>query len=372
MYMYNRYMKLTDTIRTLLTAPRPVWTLTLAAVLALCACTKDGLTPLPDDDEGCVLELIVNVPATQAGTRAAIGDPGDAVPEGADWDRLAVLVAFMGDPGEVYCTILTQEAFNDLPPVAEGADTRRRLSLRFSRTEGQARIYGVTYSAEAGQALEEALKGCGSSADVEALTIPNSYAGGNTAKFVSVATGFYQGEDVPSNPWSTLPGTIDIAEVSEVGAELPRMTLYRLAAKVDMQWEASDNYWAGLSEVRVTNVTFRGSNSGNVTGEGSGRLFPSLAGQGATALTGTKTFTNTNTSEISQRNGRAYHYVFPDGVSRPFVDFHIRATADDGGTQARDYTLNLGTSLQQATWYKVNATISGLSGQGSITVDFDD
>lgn len=369
MYMYNRYMKLTDTIRTLLTAPRPVWTLALAAVLALCSCTKDGLTPLPDDDEGRVLELVVSVPATQVGTRAAIGDPGDAVPEGADWDRLAVLVAFMGGPGEVYCTILTQEAFNDLPLVAEDSDARR-LSLRFSRTEGKAEVYGITYSSGVGDALETDIRECTTLAAVRSLTIPNSYAGGNTAKFVSVATGFYQGEDVPSNPWSTLPGTIDIAEVSEVGAELPRMTLYRLAAKVDMQWEASDSYWAGLSEVRVTDVTFRGSNSGNVTGEGSGRLFPSLAGQGATALTGTKTFTNT--SEISQRNGRAYHYVFPDGVSRPFVDFHIRATADDGGTQARDYTLNLGTSLQQATWYKVNATISGLSGQGSITVDFDD
>lgn len=363
-------MKLTDTIRTLLTAPRPVWTLTLAAVLALCACTKDGLTPLPDDDEGRVLELVVSVPATQVGTRAAIGDPGDAVPEGADWDRLAVLVAFMGGPGEVYCTILTQEAFNDLPLVAEGADTRRRLSLRFSRTEGQARIYGVTYSAEAGQALEEALKGCGSSADVEALTIPNSYAGGNTAQFVSVATGFYQGEDVTSTPWATTPGTIDIARLPEVGATLPRMTLYRLAAKVDMQWEASDSYWAGLSEVRVTDVTFRGSNSGNVTGEGSGRLFPSLAGQGATALTGTKTFTNT--SEISQRNGRAYHYVFPDGVSTPSVSFNIRATTDNGSTGPYNYTLSFGSRvLQQATWYKVNATINGLSGSGTIEVDFD-
>lgn len=369
MYMYNRYMKLTDTIRTLLTAPRPVWALTLAAVLALCACTKDGLTPLPDEGEGRVLELVVSVPATQAGTRAAIGDPGDAVPEGADWDRLAVLVAFTDGPGEVYCTILTQEAFNDLPPVAEGADTRR-LSLRFSRTEGKAEVYGITYSSGVGDALETDIRKCTTLAAVRSLTIPNSYAGGNTAQFVSVATGFYQGEGVTSTPWATTPGTIDIAEVSEVGATLPRMTLYRLAAKVDMQWEASDSYWAGLSEVRVTDVTFRGSNSNNVTGEGSGRLFPSLAGTGAEALTGTKTFTNT--SEISQRNGRAYHYVFPDGVSTPRVGFHIRATADDGTQNERNYTLDFSTPLQQATWYKVNATISGLSGQGSITVDFDD
>lgn len=369
MYMYNRYMKLTDTIRTLLTAPRPVWALTLAAVLALCACTKDGLTPLPDEGEGRVLELVVSVPATQAGTRAAIGDPGDAVPEGADWDRLAVLVAFTDGPEEVYCTILTQEAFNDLPLVAEGADTRR-LSLRFSRTEGKAEVYGITYSSGVGDALETDIRECTTLAAVRSLTISNDYAGGDAAKFVSVATGFYQGEDVPSNPWSTLPGTIDIAEVSEVGAELPRMTLYRLAAKVDMQWEASDSYWAGLSEVRVTDVTFRGSNSGNVTGEGSGRLFPSLAGTGAEALIGTKNFANT--SEISQRNGRAYHYVFPDGVSTPRVGFHIRATADDDTQKNGDYTLDFRTPLQQATWYKVNATISGLSGQGSITVDFDD
>lgn len=369
MYMYNRYMKLTDTIQTLLTAPRPVWALTLAAVLALCACTKDGLTPLPDEGEGRVLELVVSVPATQAGTRAAIGDPGDAVPEGADWDRLAVLVAFTDGSGEVYCTILTQEAFNDLPLVAEGSDARR-LSLRFSRTEGKAEVYGITYSSGVGDALETDIRECTTLAAVRSLTISNDYASGDAAKFVSVATGFYQGEDVPSNPWSTLPGTIDIAEVSEVGAELPRMTLYRLAAKVDMQWEASDSYWAGLSEVRVTDVTFRGSDNGNVTGEGSGRLFPSLAGTGATALTGTKNFANT--SEISQRNGRAYHYVFPDGVSTPHVGFHIRATADDDTQKNGDYTLDFRTPLQQATWYKVNATISGLSGQGSITVDFDD
>lgn len=369
MYMYNRYMKLTDTIRTLLTAPRPVWTLTLAAVLALCACTKDGLTPLPDAGEGRVLELVVSVPATQVGTRAAIGDPGDAVPEGADWDRLAVLVAFMGDPGEVYCTILTQEAFNDLPLVAEGSDARR-LSLRFSRTEGKAEVYGITYSSGVDDALETDIRECTTLAAVRSLTISNDYASGDAAKFVSVATGFYQGENVTSSPWSDQPGQIDIAEVSEVGAELPRMTLYRLAAKVDMQWEASDSYWAGLSEVRVTDVTFRGSNSGNVTGEGSGRLFPSLAATGAEALTGTKTFTNT--SEISQRNGRAYHYVFPDGVSTPSVSFNIRATTDNGSTGPYNYTLSFGSRvLQQATWYKVNATISGLSGQGSIDVDFD-
>lgn len=112
--------------------------------------------------------------------------------------------------------------------------------------------------------------------------------------------------------------------------------------------------------MKVTGFTFYNDKENTTeTGVGSGRLFPALNTSSTKA--GNKTFYNT--SEISQRNGRVYHYTFPDGVSEPSVTFNI--TANDSG---KGYTLNFTSALQQATWYKVNATIKGITGDGTITL----
>ena len=42
------------------------------------------------------VKLLVTVPATSGLTR--IGDPGTGVEEGADWDRLAVILAYDDGP----------------------------------------------------------------------------------------------------------------------------------------------------------------------------------------------------------------------------------------------------------------------------------
>lgn len=315
------------------------------------ACSHDDEDrPAPDVE---TVRLIISVPATSAGTR--MGDPGTAVDEGADWDRLAVILAY-SDNSKVRTTTITQEQFNALPAYNGNANFKL---LAIDAEPGTVYIYGVTYS-DAANNPADAIAGCKTNADVQALTISNAYSGDNGtidySKFVSVATGYYKGID-------NVPAEFEIKEggTGEVGS-IPTMTLTRLAAKIDIQWDAADAYDpGGYTDVKVTDFEYNGSEQG--------QLFPDLSPATGATL---KKWTFYNTSEISQRNGRVYHYVFPDGVSKPSVTFNISAKKT-GETESttKSYTMTFLSALQKATWYKVNATIRGITGSGTITLSMD-
>ena len=336
------------------------WASLCAVVLCLTACgsSDDDGAPVADVE---TVQLIISVPATSAGTR--MGDPGTAVDEGADWDRLAVILAY-SDNSKVRTTTITQEQFNALP--AYNGNTNFKL-LAIDAEPGMVYIYGVTYSNAAKNNPSSAIAGCKTNTDVQALTISNAYSkpeGGTIdyAKFVSVATGYYKesGND---------PAEFEIKEggTGEVGS-IPTMTLTRLAAKIDIQWDAADAYEAGYTDVGVTDFKYDSGNA-SVVDVGFGRLFPDVVSASATAIGGSKEFYNT--LEISQRNGRVYHYVFPDGVSKPSVTFNISANKEGNQITGSGYTMNFPSALQKATWYKVNATIKGITGSGTITLSMD-
>ncbi|WP_298112830.1 hypothetical protein [uncultured Bacteroides sp.] len=137
------------------------------------------------------------------------------------------------------------------------------------------------------------------------------------------------------------------------------MTLTRLAAKIDIQWDAADAYPEGYTDVKVKDFSYNGKEFG--------RLFPDITGI-TISDNKEKSWTFYNTSEISQRNGRVYHYTFPDGVSVPSVKFNITAEEEGNEITGDGYTLNFQEALKQATWYKVNATIKGITGSGTITL----
>lgn len=139
------------------------------------------------------------------------------------------------------------------------------------------------------------------------------------------------------------------------------MTLTRLASKIDIQWDAADAYDQGYTDVKVTDFTYKGKEYG--------RLFPEITG--VTPDNQDKSWTFYNTSEISQRNGRVYHYTFTDGATTPSVTFNISARKDGNDITGSGYTMNFSYVLQQAAWYKVNATIKGVSGSGSITLSMN-
>ena len=350
-------------------------------LLALAACRhgEDLLVPSPEVE---TVQLIISVPNTAAGSRA-IGDPGAPVDEGADWDRLAVILAYTDDsqvtlPGgsEVQVTTLSKADFETLPFYN---NTQFRL-LSIDAQPGKVYIYGVTYSvgeedAEVLNNPEQAIKNCKTRSEIEALTISNYYAstGTNTidyAKFVSVATGYYRGEAATGNQPAAF--TIQQGGTGQVG-NIPTMTLTRLATKLDIQWDAADAYEQGYTDVKVTSFSYQGKEKG--------RLFPEVTLPTEPTITNTsQSWTFYNTSEISQRNGRVYHYTFTDGIlesvtgtgsnTTPCVTFKITANKPSETTAtSKDYTLNFSAPLKQAAWYKVNATIKGITGNGTITFD---
>lgn len=328
-------------------------------LLLLAACQKEDI-PAPYTE---TVQLIISVPASTTSTR--IGDPGTAVDEGADWNQLAVILAYTDDSdvtlpegSKVQVTTISKDDFEKLPLYD---NTQYRL-LAIDAQPGKVNIYGVTYSSSAAQNPESAIEACEDNADVQALTISNDYASTSqnaASKFVSVATGYYKGNNTNNQPAEF---TIQQGGTGQVGGTMPTMTLNRLAAKIDIQWDAADAYGQGYTDVKVQNFSFNGKENG--------RLFPDITG---TTITNNnnQSWTFYNTSEISQRNGRVYHYTYPDGVSVPSVTFKITAKKNGNDITGDGYTLNFQSPLKQATWYKVNATIKGITGSGSINLSMD-
>lgn len=334
--------------------------LALAGMAALMACQpKDVLQEQVVAYD--TIRLLISCPQAQIQPR--FGDPGSAVPETADWDQMSILFVYTETPytsdKKVVVNNISKDDYDKLDTVeVASGDTCKELRLKVQL--GKVYIYGVTYSTAAANNPIADINACKTKDDVEALTISNDYAKGDTNqgdKFVSVATGYYKGT-------GTTPAIYDITGMG-TGVNMPTMTLTRLAAKIDIQWDAVDAYEAGYTDVKVTGFTVHNDKDNTtVTESGSGRLFPALNNASA-KIAGTKTFYNN--SAISQRNGRVYHYTFPDGVSVPSVTFDITAT-QNSNTATKPYTMNFPSALQQATWYKVNATIKGITGDGTITL----
>lgn len=328
--------------------------------MLLVSCSHDDDASPSSVENLETVKLYISVPGVQS-TR--MGDPGTAVPEGEDWDELAIIMAYTDDSqvtlpnNKVQVTTISKNDFVNLPIYG---NTNYRL-LSIDAQPGKVYIYGVTYSKDADNNPYSAIAGCTTNAEVQALTISNDYSkpeGGTIdyAQFVSVATGYYKES-------GNGPAEFVIKEggTGEVGT-IPTMTLTRLAAKIDIQWDAADAYdQGGYTDVKVTDFEYHGSEQG--------QLFPDLS---PATVTTPNTWTFYNTSEISQRNGRVYHYTFPDGTTTPSVTFNISAkkTGEIEST-TKSYTMTFPSALQKATWYKVNATIKGITGSGNITLSMD-
>lgn len=344
----------------------------LIFLLASCS-SDDAPEPAAAPEPTATVQLYLSVPGAAA-TR--IGDPGSPTGEGIDWDELALMIEYTDEQGKAlpaaayrhYLKTISKEEF-DLMPRLSGDTAVRVLSLDIP--EGDVYIYGVTYSSEAANngfvsKLTDWDTDTGS--DITSLTISNSYADGDEnslAKFLSVATGYYQDDAGNRKLYS-----IRLTPEGEVGQDFPIVRLVRLAAKIDIQWDAQaayDNKSHSYVDVRVTDFVYNGGATGLGAGDkGSGRLFPALS-EDKSPLGGSSTFYNE--TEISQRNGREYHYVFPDGSTGQTITFNISA----GNGTTMGYTIRFSGvgGLQPATWYKVNATIRGLAGSGETTLTPD-
>lgn len=355
----------------------------VCALALLTACSADSEThDMPDVPLG-TLDLIISDQAARAVKLP--GDPGTGHDENtANWDRLVLMMVYdetsRPEDGKMFRKeSLTKAEFDALPPSKDGY---RQISLKVPL--GKVYLYGLTYKAEAKGAadLEKAIAAIPESGKsdviktaIEGLTLTNDYAEGNSDRvsmFLSVASGYYIGNKAGNN--EKQPALLEIVSNRNPGDALPTMQLSRLAAKLDVQWDAADAFAPGkeVKSVKVNSIALMpGNENVNINipqGKGSGRLFPTLHKDKDNAAILMGTFTFENTTPISQRNGRMDLYLFPDGVSVPKLIYTISGTTNNGtqeGTHSevlKEKKAAAPVPLLPGAWYKVNTHIKGLEG----------
>ena len=371
----------------------------ILSLIMLAGCSeseKDEVRPM---DTLAPISLTLSVPADKTNTR--VGDPGADTNDKVDWDRLTIIVAYKektqgdeiidGAPDKmVYYETYTKEEFDRGTLVTHATSTLSGPDANGFRTYtmylplGTCCVYGVTYSKDQGLDLEGELNkinenedGEDHNSDIYDLQISNDYAkpsGGTTdiAKFISVATGYALKLDKNQ----LLTSDRDVIVEKNINADINtkqywRMVLGRLAAKIDIQWDAKGAYEKDedgklkYTNVKVQGFTYHGEPADQeTTVSGYGRLFPTLYHKNVSPMvtvSGQTPFLNT--SEISKRNGRVYHYTFPDGTNPPRITFQLD-TEKEGTTGNKIYYVtfdmsNLKDGFIPARWYKINVRISG-------------
>lgn len=369
----------------------------ILSLIMLAGCSeKDEVRPM---DTLAPISLTLSVPADKTNTR--VGDPGADTNDKVDWDRLTIIVAYKekaqgdeiidGAPDKmVYYDTYTKDEFDRKNLVTHATSTLSGPDANGFRTYtmylplGTCCVYGVTYSKDQGLDLEGMLDGIAKdgqnhNSDIYDLQISNDYAHKNgaidVAKFISVATGYALKLD--KNQLLTTDREVIVEK--NINADINtkqywRMVLGRLAAKIDIQWDAKGAYEKDkdgnlkYTNVKVSQFTYHGepaNQESTISGSGNGRLFPTLYTlyhqevSSRTSVSGHTTFVNT--SEISKRNGRVYHYTFPDGAIPPRLTFKLD-TEKEGTTGKYNVTFdmsNLKDGFIPARWYKINVRISG-------------
>ncbi|WP_288205621.1 hypothetical protein [uncultured Parabacteroides sp.] len=304
------------------------------AGLLTAGCSKE----IPDGSRKVEVQIRV---VSQNTTTRAMGDPGDDSGEDLEWDKLVVIFGGTGDEGIVK-KFLSYDEYMALNPVNEANPNVKMLPMVVP--VGKYRIYGVAYMEKEHSALHTLLNSATKTDDFEHHAIENNPSTADKAYFLTLAADVTPTEE---------------GEYIEVGGEEQRsahLEVNRLAAKIDVQWDAQDAYENGFTNVRVPDFSF--------TGPAKGYLFPALNTEAVGAAEPIKFV---NTSPISQRNGRQYHYTFLDGVSKPSFSFSISANKDQQSVSG-NYTFTFNQTLQRQSWYKINVTIKSVK-DGNHTID---
>lgn len=381
----------------------------ILSLIMLAGCSESEKNEVRPMDTLAPISLTLSVPDDKTNTR--VGDPGADTNDKVDWDRLTIIVAYKektqgdeihdGAPQKmVYYDTYTKEEFDRGELVTHSTSTLSGPDVNGFRTYtmylplGTCCVYGVTYSNGEGLDLEGELNkitedGTNGNEHIYNLQISNDYAhkdgAVDIAKFISVATGYALKLDSETQ---ILTDEREIKVEQNINANINtkqywRMVLGRLAAKIDIQWDAKGAYEKDndgnlkYTNVKVSQFTYHGEPKGTtISGAGYGRLFPTLYHQevsSKTSVSGHTTFVNT--SEISKRNGRVYHYTFPDGAIPPRLTF-LLDTEKDGTTENKIYNVtfdmsNLKDGFIPARWYKINVTIKGtqLGSTSDITIN---
>lgn len=275
----------------------------------------------------CVFEEHVPEPAVadaemrlsvsiSSGTRA--GDPGTDHGEwNANWENLGVYVVYTN--GRVLSFSI---------PKAEFSSPKT-----FSVVEGDAKVYAVAFPTGHTPPI------CNTLADVQnmqTLNVANIEDNANKQNYIqNVFSGISENEvSIKKNQDNTI-----------------NVICTRLAAKIDVQWDAQGAYADGkYTEASMGTIT--------LDGLAQGYIFPSeVTNPSYTTTENVGTFTAGD--PVSERNGRTYFYTFPGVTSA--INFSVTYAKGTSGTLEgiQDYKAVFPKEIEPNTWYKVNINVSG-------------
>lgn len=251
-----------------------------------------------------------------AGTRA--GDPGiDHGEENPNWETLGVYIVYT--TGRVLSFSVPKANYTN-PKV-------------FSVFEGTAKVYAVAFPK--GQTPPV----CDTEAEVQNLrTLNIADISGTTNKqnyIQNIFSGISQSASIKKNQDNTI-----------------HVACTRLAAKIDVQWDAQGAYADGkYVQASMSEITHDGL--------AEGYIFPTVATISDMPAEILVDATYSANDPISERNGRTYFYTFPGGTSA--INFSVTYTPGTGGTLAgkQNYKASFPNTIESNTWYKVNINVSG-------------
>lgn len=286
-----------------------VWGLMLGATS--CVFEEHVPEPVVADAE---MRLSVSI---NAGTRA--GDPGaDHGEWNADWANLGVYVVYTN--GRVLSFSI---------PKAEFSSPKK-----FSVVEGTAQVYAVAFPA--GQEPPV----CNTVAEVQNMrTLDISTISGDDAK-----------QNYIQNIFSGI--SEEVVTIKKNDENTVSVFCTRLAAKIDVQWDAQGAYADGkYTQATMSEITHDGL--------AEGYIFPTeatISDEPSVILTDA---TYTADDPISERNGRTYFYTFPGKSSA--INFSVTYTpgTDDALKGEQKYKALFPNTIESNTWYKVNINVSG-------------
>ena len=308
------------------------WLLGLWSALLLMACGDD----LPGDERQR-MEIRVRLGTADATTRS-IGDPGTDHGEWtAEVDSIALFLVY-----EDKSVIIKKFLASNL------TETDGVYTIPLMVKSGTVDAYAVAYRSP--QGFDEThFSEVENIRNMKSLDLDKDFdlfgqdltdgSGGKTATAQEYMRNLFSGsrQDIPLKE----PVTIQ---------------LDRQIAKVDVQWDVQDAYDTAsgkYTEVGMSDITFYGMTYCY--------LFPDKKDNDETPVLVTTTGAYTCSSAISQRNGRAYFYTFPESRART-VNFVFTLTYKEESTfQEQKYTAKFNTMLEADVWYKVNINVKGMS-----------
>lgn len=314
------------------------WLFCFWGALFMMACGDD----LPGDEQQR-MEIQVRLGSPGATTRS-IGDPGTDHGEWtAEVDSIALFLVYQDDQSVVLKKYL----------AASLTETDGVYTIPLMVKSGKVAAYAVAYRSPQGfdethfKSVENILNMKSLDLYEDAGLFGKELTDGSEKKTATA-------QEYMRNLFSGWRANIDIPLSESVEIQLDRQI-----AKVDVQWDVQDAYDAAsgaYTEVGMSKITFSGMTFCY--------LFPDKAdGADAPALVTAGSYTCN--SAISQRNGRAYFYTFPESAAGT-VKFEFTLTYTGESTpQANEYTATFNQRLEADVWYKVNINVKGMETDGT-------